>query len=330
MANENTQNTALSESMAALEKCLDSMLAEQRKSAHNAIDMDDWSKAEEILARTKNNIARIESLKGKFVEFKNEAAKLEFIAADSSEAKEAKPVGAGPAKPSEETKTAPVSKPAEQAKPAAETQTAPSKPAEAPKPAETAKPTEPAKPAAPAKPAEQPKPAPTPAPAQPKPTPPPTPTPAPAQPKPAPAPAQPKPAPKQPEQPKPKPAPKPAEPVKQPAPAPTVQVSRPAENTTRLDFEMDDIDETPKPDPNNPIILACEELITRFPFSMKLISKHDKIGKFFRDDETAAKRDLSMPAQLSSGIWVETNVPEERVQVFIRSIKRYCDESVNA
>lgn len=324
MANENTQNTALSESMAALEKCLDSMLAEQRKSAHNAIDMDDWSKAEEILARTKNNIARIESLKGKFVEFKNEAAKLELIAADSSEAEQAKPVGAGSPKSAEETKTVPVSKPTEQTKPAAEAQPAPSKPAETPKPAEAAKPAEPAKPAAPAKPAEQPKPAPAPTPAQPKPTP----APPQSKPAPTPAPAQPKPAPKQPEPPK--PAPKPAEPVKQPAPAPAVQVSRPAENTTRLDFEMDDIDETPKPDPNNPIILACEELITRFPFSMKLISKHDKIGKFFRDDEAAAKRDLSMPAQLSSGIWVETNVPEERVQVFIRSIKRYCDESVNA
>ncbi len=293
MANENLQNSALSESMNALEKCLDSMLAEQRKSAHTAIDMDDWSKAEEILARTKNNIARIESLKGKFVEFKGEAAKLGFVPADGSKPEQDKPA--------EAAKAAPASEPAEKAKPDAEAQPAPSKPAEAPKPAE------------PAKPAEQPKPAP--APAQPKP--------APAQPKPAPAPAQPKPTPA-PVQPKPAPAPA------QPKPAPAVQAVRPAENTTRLDFEMDDIDETPKPDPNNPIILACEELITRFPFSMKLISKHDKIGKFFRDDETAAKRDLSRPAQLSSGIWVETNVPEERVQVFIKSIKRYCDESVNA
>ncbi len=311
MANENLQNSALSESMNALEKCLDSMLAEQRKSAHTAIDMDDWSKAEEILARTKNNIARIESLKGKFVEFKGEAAKLGFVPADGSKPEQDKPA--------EAAKAAPASEPAEKAKPDAEAQPAPSKPAEAPKPAE------------PAKPAEQPKPAPAPAqpkpalaPAQPKPAPAPAqpkPAPAPVQPKPAPAPAQSKPAPAQP-----KPAPAPA----QSKPAPAVQAVRPVENVTRLDFEMDDIDETPKPDPNNPIILACEELITRFPFSMKLISKHDKIGKFFRDDETAAKRDLSKPVQLSSGIWVETNVPEERVQVFIKSIKRYCDESVNA
>lgn len=281
MSNENIQNTALSESIVLLEKCLDTMLAEQRKSAHNAIDMDDWNKAEEILARSKNNIVRIESLKNKFNEFKNEAVRLEFLTASEPAASEQpKPVG----------------QPAPSPKP--EAQTSPAKPAEQPKPAP--KPTEPAKPAA-AKPAEPQKPVSKPA----EPT------------KPAPAPASaPTPAPK----PTPAPAPKPA-----PTPAP-----KPAEQTTaRLDFEMDDLEE-PKTDPNNPIILACEELITRFPFSMKLISKNDKIGKFFKDDEASAKRDLSKPAQLSSGLWVETNVPEERLQVFIRSIKRYCDESVNA
>lgn len=283
MSNENIQNTALSESIVLLEKCLDTMLAEQRRSAHNAIDMDDWNKAEEILARSKNNIVRIESLKSKFNEFKNEAVRLEFLAAGESDAEQPPKTATAAAvqsRSAEHSAPKPSEQPAPSPKP--EVKIAPVKPAEQPKPA--AKPAEPVKPAAPKpvepqKPAEVTKPAPAPAPSSAS---------------------------------KPAPAPKPAEPA-----------------TARLDFEMDDLEE-PATDPNNPIIIACEELITRFPFSMKLISKNEKIGKFFKDDETAAKRDLSKPAQLSSGIWVETNVPEERLQVFIRSIKRYCDESVNA
>ena len=110
MANENTNNNALSESISSIEKCIDAMLTEQRKAAHSAIDMDDWSKTEEIIATTKKNIVRIESLKNKFEEFKAEAVKLEFISADNA-AEQSKPE----AKPAEQPK--PEAKPVEQPKP---------------------------------------------------------------------------------------------------------------------------------------------------------------------------------------------------------------------
>ncbi len=55
---------------AFMEKCLESVLNEQRSAAHSAIDMDDWTKAQEILAVVKRNISLVEDLKAKFAEYK--------------------------------------------------------------------------------------------------------------------------------------------------------------------------------------------------------------------------------------------------------------------
>ena len=322
MANENIHSAALTEGIAFMEKCLDTMLSEQRKAAHNAIDMDDWSKTEEIIAKTKKNIVGIESLKAKFAEFKAEAVKLGLVSANAPTAQpKSEPAKSEPAqavsaeapkpatdaKPAEQPKPAP--KPVEQPKP-----TADAKPAEQPKPAP--KPVEQPKPTADAKPAEQPKPAPKPA-ESPKPT---------ADAKPA---EQPKPAPKPTEPPKPTAN---VMPTEQPKPA-----SKPAErpqnalkseaNNDILDMDMSDFEPAPKP--KNPIVNACEELITKFPFSMRLIYSNPKIGKFFTSDNVIAENDMSKPQQLTNGLWVETDIPEERVQAFIRGILRYCEESVN-
>ena len=256
MANDNIQNTTLSEGIVFMEKCLDTMIAEQRKIAHRAIDMDDWNKMDEILAGTKKNIVRIESLKTKFAEFKEEALKLEFLPGD---------------------KTVENTKPVEQPKPEA-------KPVEQPKP-------EP-------KPVEQPKP-------EPKPV------------------EQPNPEPKPVEQPKPEP-----KPVEQPKPEPVENTNPKSEaNSEILDMEMSDFDAAPKT--KDPIVDACEELITKYPFSMRLIYSNNKIGKFFTSDDIVAENDMSKPKQLSNGLWVETNVPEEKIPSFIRGIMRYCEESVN-
>ena len=316
MANENTNNSALSESISSIEKCLDAMLTEQRKAAHSAIDMDDWSKTEEIIAETKKNIVRIESLKNKFEEFKAEAVKLEFISADKAAEKskpDAKPAEQpkSEAKPAEQPK--PEAKPAEQPKPEAKPAEQPkpeAKPAEQPKP--EAKPAEQPKPEA--KPAEQPKPEPKPAP-QPKPEPKPA-----EQPKPAPNPApQPKPEAKPAEQPKPEPKPAP-----QPKP-----VEQPKPKFDALDMEMTDVDDNADTQAAKLIIEACEKLITKFPFSMRLIYSNSKIGKFFTADEVVAENDMSKPRQLSNGLWVETNIPDEKVTPFIRGVTRYCEDSVN-
>ena len=277
MANELNYSAALSEGVASMEKGLDAMLAEQRKAAHSAIDMDDWNKAEEILAGTKSNIAKIETLKRKFAEFKSEAVKLGFLGGDAPEEKSAEPEP----KPVEQPKPEP--KPVEQPKPE-------------PKPVEQPKP-EP-------KPVEQPKSAPKPV----------------EQPKSAPKPVeQPKPAPKPVEQPK--PAPKP---VEQPKPAPRSATS----SIDILDMDMSDMEEEDE-GTKDPIIDACEDLITKFPFSMRLIYSNQKIGKFFTADEVIATNDMSKPKQLSNGLWVETNIPEEKVPAFIRGVMRYCEESVN-
>ena len=226
MANDNIQNTTLSEGIVFMEKCLDTMIAEQRKIAHRAIDMDDWNKMDEILAGTKKNIVRIESLKTKFAEFKEEALKLEFLPGD---------------------KTVENTKPVEQPKPE-------------PKPVE-----------------------------------------------------QPKPEPK---------------PVEQPKPEPVENTNPKSEaNSEILDMEMSDFDAAPKT--KDPIVDACEELITKYPFSMRLIYSNNKIGKFFTSDDIVAENDMSKPKQLSNGLWVETNVPEEKIPSFIRGIMRYCEESVN-
>ncbi len=312
MANENIHSAALTEGIAFMEKCLDTMLSEQRKAAHNAIDMDDWSKTEEIIAKTKKNIVGIESLKAKFAEFKAEAVKLGLVSANAPTAQpKSEPAKSEPAQ----------SVSAEAPKPAAD-----AKPAEQPKPAP--KPVEPPKPTADAKPAEQPKPAPKPV-EQPKPT---------ADAKPA---EQPKPTADAKPAEQPKPAPKPTEPPKPTANVmPTEQpkpASKPAErpqnalkseaNNDILDMEMSDFEPAPKP--KNPIVNACEELITKFPFSMRLIYSNPKIGKFFTSDNVIAENDMSKPHQLTNGLWVETDIPEERVQAFIRGILRYCEESVN-
>lgn len=297
MANELNQNTAFSEAAASLEKSLDTLLTDLRKAAHSAIDMDDWNKAEEILASTKSDIKKIETLKKKFAEFKAEAVSLGFLSGDAAKAPEAPK----PEAPKQEEKPEP--------KPAPEPPKPEAKPAEAPKP--EAKPaTEPPKPAPePPKPeaksaeapkAEPPKP-------QPKPAEPPKPQPKPAEP--------------------PKPAPKPAEPPKpQPKPAPK-PISKPTMNFDVLDMDMSDDDEDKGA--SDPIIDACEDLITKFPFSMRLIYSNPKIGKFFTTDEVIATNDMSKPKQLSNGLWVETNVPEEKIQTFVRSVMRYCEESVN-
>lgn len=325
MANENIQKSALDEGIAFMDKCLDDMLADLRKEAHNAIDMDDWNKAEEIIAQTKNDIVAIEGLKTKFAEFKAEAAKLgSSNAGKTEEARDAAP------EPAEQPKSAEAAKPAEQPKPVEAPKPAAPKPTEQPKPAEAPKPAAP-------KPSEQPKPTEAPKPAEPKPSeqPKPTEAPKPAAPKPA---EQPKPA----EAPKPT-APKPAEqpkpveaskPVEQPKPAPAAKPAapkpapaKPEINMDVLDMDMSDFEPAPKP--KNPIIEACEDLITKFPFSMRLIYSNDKIGRFFTTDDVIAENDMSKPVQLTNGLWVETNIPEERVQAFIRGITRYCEESVN-
>lgn len=281
MANELNQNTAFSEAAASLEKSLDTLLTDLRKAAHSAIDMDDWNKAEEILASTKSDIKKIETLKKKFAEFKAEAVSLGFLSTDAAKAPEAPK----PEAPKQEAKPEP--------KPAPEPPKPEAKPAEAPKPE--------AKPAP-----EPPKPEPKSAPEPPKP-----------EAKPAEAPkAEP-----------PKPQPKPAEPPKpQPKPAPK-PISKPTMNFDVLDMDMSDDDEDKGA--SDPIIDACEDLITKFPFSMRLIYSNPKIGKFFTTDEVIATNDMSKPKQLSNGLWVETNVPEEKIQTFVRSVMRYCEESVN-
>lgn len=296
MANENIKSAALSEGISFMEKCLDAMLSEQRKAAHNAIDMDDWSKTEEIIAKAKNNIVGIETLKVKFAEFKAEAVKLEFITDGNTSAVQSKPsVSSEEQKSSESPKPEPpkaVTKPVEPTKP--QPKADPTKPAsnptESPKPSETPKP-EQSKPVA--KPVERPKPSSEHVPEQSKP------------------------APKPEEQPK--PASRPAE---QSKPAPKSEA-----NNDILDMEMSDFEPAPKP--KNPIVDACEELITKFPFSMRLIYSNAKIGKFFTADNVIAENDMSKPKQLTNGLWVETDIPEERVQAFIRGIIRYCEESVN-
>lgn len=313
MANELNQNTAFSEGVASLEKSLDTLLTDLRRAAHSAIDMDDWNKAEEILASTKSDIKKIETLKKKFAEFKAEAVSLGFLSTDAAKAPEA---------PKPEAKPAPSESPQPEAKPVEAPKPQPA-PAEAPKP--EAKPVEPPKPQPAPAPAEAPKP-------EAKPAEPPKPQPAPA-----PAPSQaPKPEAKPVEPPKPQPAPAPAEAPK-PAPKPVPEppkpqpkpqpVSKPAANFDILDMDMSDDDDDKGA--SDPIIAACEDLITKFPFSMRLIYSNPKIGKFFTTDEVIATNDMSKPKQLSNGLWVETNVPEEKIQTFIRSVMRYCDESVN-
>lgn len=64
---------------AFMEKCLDTALNEQRSMAHGAIDMDDWGKAQEILAIAKRNISLVEDLRVKFAEYKKSVQAAEDI-----------------------------------------------------------------------------------------------------------------------------------------------------------------------------------------------------------------------------------------------------------
>lgn len=64
------EKLTLQAGIAYMERCLDAELSGQRAVAHSAIDMDDWDKAQEILAKSKEAISRVEVLRGKFAEFK--------------------------------------------------------------------------------------------------------------------------------------------------------------------------------------------------------------------------------------------------------------------
>lgn len=66
------EKLTLANGAAFMEKCLETELNAQRSAAHSAIDMDNWEKAQEILAVVKRNISLIENLKLKFAEFKTE------------------------------------------------------------------------------------------------------------------------------------------------------------------------------------------------------------------------------------------------------------------
>ncbi len=70
------EKLSLQTGIAYMDRCLDAELASQRSIAHNAIDMDDWEKAQEILAKSKEAISRVEMLRGKFAEFKKIAASI--------------------------------------------------------------------------------------------------------------------------------------------------------------------------------------------------------------------------------------------------------------
>ncbi|MGN1110237.1 MAG: hypothetical protein ACI4QY_01195 [Oscillospiraceae bacterium] len=121
-----------------MDRCLDAELASQRAIAHSAIDMDDWSKAQEILAASKEAISRVEVLRGKFAEFKKAA---EEIVAKEGETADSPAPAAEPA-PAEASKAA-ESAPAPAAEPAPEKAEEP-KPAAEPTPAPAAEPAKPA------------------------------------------------------------------------------------------------------------------------------------------------------------------------------------------
>ena len=82
-----------------MDKCLDTALNEQRTMAHGAIDMDDWGKAQEILAIAKRNISLVEDLRVKFAEFKKSVRTAEDIIGGDNGAAESsdKPAAVSPA-----------------------------------------------------------------------------------------------------------------------------------------------------------------------------------------------------------------------------------------
>ncbi len=86
------EKLSLQKGIEYMERCLDAELASQRAIAHSAIDMDDWTKAQEILAASKEAISKVEVVRGKFAEFKNAATGiLSAEAAAPAPAKENKP-----------------------------------------------------------------------------------------------------------------------------------------------------------------------------------------------------------------------------------------------
>ena len=121
-----------------MDRCLDAELASQRAIAHSAIDMDDWSKAQEILAASKEAISRVALLRGKFAEVTKAAEEIvakEATAADT-------PTPAAEPTPAEAPKAAePAPTPVAEPAPTPVAEPAPEK-TEEPKPA-----AEPAKPA---------------------------------------------------------------------------------------------------------------------------------------------------------------------------------------
>ncbi len=92
------EKLSLQVGIAYMERCLDAELAAQRQIAHSAIDMDDWNKAQEILAASKEAISRVEAVRAKFIDFKNSLGDIDFSAAKDADA--------APAEKKEEAKSA--------------------------------------------------------------------------------------------------------------------------------------------------------------------------------------------------------------------------------
>lgn len=101
MSNE---KISLSEGFSCMEKCLDALLSEQRQTAHNAIDMDDWDKAQEILAVAKKNISAVEAWRAQFSAFKKDVLQSDLIAGNGGAASKepADEPGAGAEEPARE------------------------------------------------------------------------------------------------------------------------------------------------------------------------------------------------------------------------------------
>ncbi len=118
------EKLSLQAGIAFMERCLDAELSSQRAIAHSAIDMDDWEKAQEILAKSKEAISRVEVLRGKFAEFKKAASGIAEAAAPAAPAPASPAAQAAPA-PAPAAQTAQAAQ-AAQAAPAP----APQKPAE--------------------------------------------------------------------------------------------------------------------------------------------------------------------------------------------------------
>ncbi len=134
------EKLSLQAGIAYMERCLDAELSSQRAIAHSAIDMDDWDKAQEILAKSREAISRVEVLRGKFAEFKKAAAGIADASASA-------PAQAAPAPAPAASAPAPAAAPAPA--PAAQAAPAPAPAAQAPAPAAQAAPA-PEAPAAPA------------------------------------------------------------------------------------------------------------------------------------------------------------------------------------